>query len=146
MELSFRVDSPCLAPPRLFSSAIDTLAIRLDCVAALLGCSGDLVDDGCNTSPSAPGDIDPGCAEQWGNYSHFFRTLPAVPTDGDSSVAQSCRWPAFESIGNHDGGTRRREVDTAAAQVEIICRVLGVEYELVFRLLQRFFDDVPRHA
>ena len=104
MELSFRVDSPCLAPSRLFSSAIDTLAIRLDCVAALLGCSGDLVDDGCNTSPSAPGDIDPGCAEQWGNYSHFFRTLPAVATDGDSSVAQSCRWPAFESIGNHDGG------------------------------------------
>lgn len=67
---------------------------------------GDLVDDGCNTAPTAP--TDPGCADQWNNYTYYFRTLPSpASADGGAAAAaaaQACRWPAFEGCGNHDGG------------------------------------------
>ena len=51
---------------------------------------------GCNTAPTAPGD--PGCAEQWDNYTSYFKT---APNPGETTA---CRYPAFEGVGNHDGG------------------------------------------
>jgi hypothetical protein len=33
---------------------------------------GDLVDDGCNMKPPNT-TADPGCVEQWGNYTSFFK-------------------------------------------------------------------------
>ena len=55
---------------------------------------GDLVDDGCNLA----GPNDPGCAEQWGNYTSYFKVNPTAED------TNSCRYPAFEGAGNHDGG------------------------------------------
>ena len=59
---------------------------------------GDLVDDGCNTAPTAAND--PGCVSQWGNYTSYFKVAP----DPSDSTGTACRYPALEGVGNHDGG------------------------------------------
>jgi hypothetical protein len=62
---------------------------------------GDLVDDGCNMKP-ANQTLDPGCVEQWGNYTSYFKVAPATPTqEGKAGEPTFCIYPTFEGVGNH---------------------------------------------
>eukprot|EP01047_Picozoa_sp_COSAG01_P062577 COSAG01_NODE_7978_length_2966_cov_7.303453_2_plen_150_part_00 len=75
---------------------------------------GDLVDDGCSPLPSSPGD--PGCAEQWANFTSLFHVLPRP-----AQRPHGCRWPSFEGVGNHDGGNSS-DVKTGLVRRSLIVR------------------------
>ena len=87
---------------------------------------GDLIDDGCS-APTSPGTVDPGCAAQWANYTALFRVVPTINASGSddaaaASATAAAAYPAFESVGNHDGGNSTALGITSLVRRGVIAR------------------------